>query len=226
MKISIPAKILAAVLLLATFTENSRAQAVSEFFITTTAFIQNTSVTSGPVGNQTVIFAQPRRLAISQKSLLGYLALAKGMTFPTGSRIVNVNSDLTAAPTFQVFNKSNVLVVDVSDIMSATPSGVFGAQVQTGKTVAAEPSPSVATTQVFTFVYDDTGSPGGIGLQFCVSGPMTLTTTNGKTNALGHSVTQQWTLLTGSGDGKLAGKDLYTFGGVAMNSLVQIPPVP
>jgi len=195
--------------------------------ITATALVQNGSNTSGNI--QTT--SAPTKLTLDTKHLLAFLNLAKNgpmaPPFPAGAKLVGV-SDSGSGVTFQVWDKNNGLIVDVADILTASMGGDYGSDVSSGKqninTQLA--SPTNTDQQIFTLLYDDTGSGGS--LQFYLTGLMTSTQTDtapsGMAGTYKETQTNKGTSMTG--DGNYQGNSLVITGGFTATASGTLTIVP
>ena len=94
-------------------------------------------------------------------------------SFPGGSKLVAVVSvtDNTVMA-FQVIDKKNNLLVDVSDILSFSMDGRSAANISTGRVSVSSglASPSASYFYISTLTFDDTAINGGKNIKFYLSG--------------------------------------------------------
>ncbi len=155
---------------------NLHAQVNAVVNFSAVAVVQNTG---NPADNGLVTTTgAPTKFSINTKSLLVYLAQAEQIegnwnspTFPAGAKLVAV---LTAGsgnlPDFQVVDKTNTLLVDVSDLLTGTASGTYGADIYSGKVSddTGLAAPTFSDVIQFTLTYDSTGVAGAADLQFSI----------------------------------------------------------
>jgi len=150
-----------------------QAQTTNQVIITATATVQNPS--SNDNGTVTTTPA-PTSLALSTKQILSFLAVDESSegnyaqtNFPAGAKLMLL-PDTGSGPDFQVWGKTNNLLVDVSDLLTLTNGGDYGSLITSGKINDANSLPSPATTnqQIVTIDYDDSSAGGN--LQFYISG--------------------------------------------------------
>jgi hypothetical protein len=138
-----------------------------------------------------------------------------GSTFPAGAKLVAISSSTNNSPDFQVLDKHNNFLVDVSDLLSVTNSGVFGSDISSGKTSDSTglADPSQLDQQVYTVIYDDSFSTGLV--QFSFTGVIKNTTTDSKPNSTTgvYKETQSHNISSGQGDGAYEGVPAVVTGG-------------
>ena len=188
-------------------------QVMNTVTITTAIQLQNNSSTTGTITTTTA----PTKYAFDTKQILAGLAEAEyleghypGYTFPSGfpagAKLVmvatagqNTNFD------FQVVTSKNVLIVDVSDLLTGLATGVYGGDITSGKKVTTTglADPTLTDAEIFTVTYDDTGVPGSLGIKLALSGLMTNTVTDTVPNktTLVYTETQTHILTAAAGDG-------------------------
>jgi hypothetical protein len=153
----------------------------------------------------------PIRISITTKSLLTLLAadeFSEGnysqATFPIGAKLIYLsNTDDISAGDFQVWDKNNTLLVDVSDIMSY---GQVGSVLVQNSRIQDSTGLPLSENQLYIgeFVFDDTGAGGDLQLAFGGESSVTISAQmTGATTASGSiSAT-----LKGFGGGFAGGND-------------------
>jgi hypothetical protein len=216
------------------------AQLTNLVTITATAQVQGTNSysynTKTHVGTYT--YAAPTKVAISTKQLLTRLALAEntegnytaGTTFPSGAKLVAVNGSGNG-PDFQVLASNSSLLVDVSDLLTGTNSGVYSNggnnSVYSGKysyqhNVAVG---SETDLQIFSLNYNDVAVFGDSeGLEFSLSGLATSTETESAPNSktLAYTATQSIKLSNGAGDGFYKNSYFIVTGGLSASGSAKL----
>jgi hypothetical protein len=151
--------------------------------LTGTASMQGSSTNNGTVTQ----YAAPTKYAFATKDILQNLALDenaagkyKPTTFPSGAQLVaTVSNNGPNKGTFQVLDKNNHLLVDVSNIISMS-YGTYGNLIisgnQNGNTGLSSPSRTVSN--VLTISYDDSGITGSVRFRFYMTGIITGTTSD------------------------------------------------
>lgn len=179
------------------------------------------SEVSSDNGNVTT-YAAPIKFSIKTKDILSALAIAENQegnypssSFPSGAKlVVFLTGGDSSSPDFEVVDKSNNFLVDVSDIVSGTPSG--SAYVYSGKVSddTGLGSPSQTDIQIYTITYDDTGIDGSLNLQFTLTGVLTELVSDGKVNlSTGlYTESQSHKLTLGTGDGSFSGQAIIVSG--------------
>ena len=200
-----------------------QAQVTCAITITTTASAQNGSTDNGTT-NTTLA---PIKVSIDTKQILAAMALAEnaagnypaGTSFPTGAKLVVVISN-NNAPDFQVLDKTNHLLVDVSDILFGLNSGNNGSDIFSGKQTDATglSSPTTTDLQIFTLAYDDTAILGSDKIKLYLTGLAINTTTDTVPNKLTgvYTETQSHKMANAAGDGSQDGLAFVLTGSVAV----------
>lgn len=173
-----------------------------------TATVQNQ--TTNDVNGITTIPA-PTKISITTKSLLALLAKDEYAesnyaqpSFPSGAKLIYLNkTDDINAGDFQVWDKNNTLLVDVSDIMSYQQLG--SVLVQSAKIQDSTGLPlSEKELYVGEFDFDDAGAGGNLQLAF--GGEATVTISAKMTGATTASGSISAT-LKGVGEGYSGASD-------------------
>ena len=161
---------------------NLQAQTTNLVTITATATVQNPNTADNQINTTT---PAPTTLTVDTKKILALLAVSEGgegnytnTTFPSGAKLVLL-PDTGNGPIFAVLGKTNnVLISDVSDILTFTAGGTYQAIVQSGKINdnTQLSNPSTTNQQIVTITYDDTSAGGN--LQFSLSGVDVSTVTD------------------------------------------------
>lgn len=127
-------------------------------------------------------------------------------------------------PIFQVLDKNNKFLVDVTDILSGFNAGVFHAGVVSGKTNdnTGLASPTTTDLQIFALFYDDTQAGGS--LQFNLLGVLTNTKTDTTPNAKTKTYTQTEShkMPTAAGDGNYQNSPLIITGGFTASGSIKL----
>jgi hypothetical protein len=199
-----------------------QAQIISLVTITATASVQNPTTDNGTVSTTSA----PTKVSVTTKQILSALAIAEhiegnylpGSTFPAGAKLVVVIGHGGTPPDFQVVDAHNILLVDVSDIISAQNTGQFGSKVTSGKQndVTGLANPSQTELQIFTLIYDDTAIAGSQNIQFYLTGAMSSVTTDTVPNVATGAYTETQTdkMTDGAGDGNANAVPLVITGSV------------
>lgn len=208
-KISQIAVPVAALAFLALSAGSLQAQVTNVITFSLTGMVQGGSTDNGT----TTTTASPTKHTLATKDILSLLATDESTVFPSGAKLVVIGGggdDLV----FQVLDKNNNFLVDVSDIISGEGTGNFGQDIFSGKQIDANSlsSPTITDLQIFTIFYDDTGDGGT--LQFYLTGLITNTTTDTTPNNITgvYKETQSHKLSTGAGDGNFQGTPLVLTG--------------
>jgi hypothetical protein len=165
----------------------------------------------------------PVTKSANMTDILGWLAVDENAeskygetTFPAGAKLVVIGGSGNS-PDLQVLDKHNNFLVDVSDILSLTNSGVYGSDVSSGKTsdTTSLADPSQTDQQVYTVNYDDSLVTGGANVQFSFSGVIKNVTTDSTPNKTTgvFKETQSHTISGGQGDGVYHGIPAIVTGG-------------
>ena len=191
---------------------------------TGTALVQGSSTNNGAVTQ----YAAPAKQALATKDILQHLALDenaagkyKSTTFPSGAQLVAIISNTAGNKgTFQVLDKNNNLLVDVSNILSIS-YGTYGHSIISGlqNDDTGLSAPSRAVSNVLTISYDDSGITGSVGFRFYMTGMITRTTTDttpsGKTRV--YTETQSGTMSTAAGEGDYQGQPFVFTGSLTLS---------
>jgi hypothetical protein len=184
-------------------------QVMNTVTLTTAIQLQNNSTNNGTITTTPA----PIKYAFDTKQILAALAGAEFIEgkyalpfFPSGAKLVMVfTAGQTSNFDFQVVSSSNVVLVDVSDLLTGLATGVYGGDITSGKKLNATgvADPSLTDAEIFTVTYDDTGVPGSLGVKLALSGLLTNTVTDtvpNKTTGV-YTETQTHTLTGAAGDG-------------------------
>jgi hypothetical protein len=213
------AKILAgaAALAFVTLTAGSlQAQVTNVVTISFTATEQNTNsttngvviTTKAPVTHSATTADILRWLAIDENAETNY----SGTNFPSGAKLVAISGPENA-PDVQVVDKHNNYLVDVSDILSLTKSGVYDANVNSGKSNDTNnlAAPTQTDQKVYSINYDDSLATSNILFSF--AGVLKSTTTDTTPNPEGvYKETESHTMSSGQGDGLYYGNQFVITG--------------
>jgi hypothetical protein len=213
---------------------NLAAQVTNTLTITSTASVQNINTTDNGTVSTT---PAPTKYSVDTKQILTALALAEnlegtypaGTTFPSGAKLVVVIANGSGTPPdFQVLDKTNHLLVDVSDIISAQTTGNFGSDVFSGKQndTTGLANPTQTDLQIFSIFYDDTAVPGSKNIQLYLTGLMTNVTTDSVPNKTtgAFTETQSHKMTTSAGDGNYNGNPLVVTGSVTATGKAVFSP--
>ena len=161
-------------------------------------------------------------LAFDENAEGNYLA---GTNFPSGAKLVIDGK----SGDFQVLGKTNNLLVDVSDIMTANNPGTNN--IQSGKSTSLNPGFGTSTDlQLLTIKFDDTSIPGDAGLQFYLTGigtgKITGSTPNKSTGA--YTESSSGSLSSGTGEGSYLGNPFVCTGTASASgkAMLNINPSP
>jgi len=173
----------AALALLSTTLGNLQAQVTCVLALSGSVSVQGSSTDDGAVTK----YASPTKHSFVTKDILKNLALDENAagkynatTFPAGAKLVaiissrgNDNGD------FQVLDKNNNLLVDVTNIISIS-YGDYGNFIISGKQKDSTglSNPSRVVSNVLRINYDDSRVTGNAGFKFYMSGIITGTTTD------------------------------------------------
>jgi hypothetical protein len=195
----------------------------------TVAFTASVQGNTNDDGTITTV-AAPSKHSVATANLLSWLALAENgegnfpsNSFPSGAKLVVFQQD------FMVLDKNNNLLVDVSDIISATDSK-FGVSVVSGKQNDTTGLAATSETELhlLTIHYDDTGIPGSNNVKFYLMGMMTSTTTDTAPNSSTqiYTETQSHKLASGIGEGFYQGQPFTitgTLSAIGKGNFVFVP---
>jgi hypothetical protein len=186
--------------------------------IALTASVQGASTDNGTITTT----AAPSKHAVATKDILGFLAQAEhakgkyaaGTTFPAGAKLVVVTGSGNGG--FQVLDKNNKPLVDVSDIISSV-NGTMDNNIHSGKQIDANglATPSRTALHILTIKHDDTGIAGSAGVLFYMTGFMTSTTTDATPKSGLYTESQTHTLVSGVGEGTYQGIPLVLTGSLS-----------
>ena len=120
---------------------------------------------------------------LTTKTILGFLArdeFAAGRysatNFPAGAKLVAIVS--TGGDDYQVLDKKNQLLVDVSNIITfSTTSEVYVGRTKSFPVVGVAGDPTEVRWQAATFSYDDSAITGSVGFHYTMVGTMKRTVT-------------------------------------------------
>ncbi len=152
---------------------------------------------------------EPTSLVLSTKQILSFLALDENSegnythtNFPVGAKLMLL-PDTGSGPDFQVWGKTNNLLVDVSDLLTLTYGGNYGALVSSGKVNDATslPSPTSTNQQIVTITYDDSSIGGNLQFYISGSGKETITYSGIQGGAGTYKETESIIATGMSGDG-------------------------
>ena len=183
-------------------------QVINTVTLTTTIQLQTNPNNNGT----TTTLAAPIKYSFDTKQILSALAKAENLegnygssTFPVGAKLVTVVTAIRNTFDFQVLDKNNNLLVDVSDVLIGLSTGVNGSDVFSGKYIDSNvlADPKLTDAEIFTVTYNDTAIPGSDDIVLSLSGLMTNTVTDGVPNATTkiYSESQTHTLTAAAGDG-------------------------
>lgn len=144
----------------------------------------------------------PKKHSVNTATILGWLAADTTNIFSAGSKLVVVGDG-----DFQVLDKHDNFEADVASLLSVTDSGVFGAEIFSGKSNDTNnlADPTTTKQEVDSITYNDIATTGNYLFSF--SGVITSTTTDTKPNATtgNYKETQSHTMSSGQGDGMYEG---------------------
>ena len=191
------------------------AQLAEVLTITLTASVQNPNSTDN--GTVTTTPA-PVKHSVDTKDILLWLAQDENAetnygstTFPSGAKLVTINGN---SQDFQVLDKNNNLLVDVSDILSSSNPGnnnIFSGKQNDTNQLAA---PTTTSSSLLTITFDDTAIVGGVGVKFFLTGIGTGKTTDTAPNATtgAYTETDSGALSTAAGEGSYQGNPFVCTG--------------
>jgi hypothetical protein len=128
-------------------------------------------------------------------------------TFPSGAKLVEVDGS------FQVLDKNNNLLVDVSNIITLSTGNNY---ISAGKVDDSSglASPSTTVTQILFLTFDDTHIGGDI--QFTIGGLATITTNDTKPNGYGlYTEKTSYKASAVAGEGTAKGASIVISGTVS-----------
>jgi hypothetical protein len=190
-----------------------QAQLTQILTITATASLQGGSTDNGTV----TTYAAPIKHTADTKQILAFLAQDENVegnygstNFPSGAKLV-----IAANGAFQVLDKSDNLLVDVSDILSSSNPGtnnIFSGKQNDTNGLA---SPTTTDLSLLTITFDDSNvGEGAVGLTFSMTGigtgKTTDTTPNVSTGA--YTETDSGSLTSATGEGSYQGDPLVVTG--------------
>ncbi len=212
-KISQIAVPVAALAFLALSAGSLQAQVTNVVTVSFTGMEQNSSSDNGT----TTTTASPIKRTLATKDILSLLAEDEGAPFPSGAKLVVIGGQGGPGPgdlDFQVLDKNNHFLADVSDIISGEGTGNFAQDILSGKQndLTELSTPTTTDLQIFTIFYDDTGAGGS--LQFYLTGLITNTTTDTTPNNTTHvyKQTESHKISSGAGDGNFEGNPIVVTG--------------
>jgi hypothetical protein len=193
-----------------------QAQVTNIVSISFTATEQNTNQTDN--GTVTTTPA-PSKHSATTSTILDWLAADENTeghyaqtSFPAGAKLVAISGGGNA-PDLQVVAKNNSFLVDVSDILSITNNGPFGADVSSGKNndTNSLAAPTKTDQEYTSLVYNDSLSTSNYLFSF---GGITVNTTTDTTPKDGiYKETESHTISSGQGDGLYFGTQFVITGG-------------
>jgi len=208
----------AAVLSLLTLADGSlQAQVTNLVTISGTALLQGDTTNNGTISTT----AAPIKYAVSTKTILAQLATDENAAgnyptnvFPSGAKLVAIvspGSGFFNNADFQVLDKTNKLLVDVSDILSASQGNNL---IYSGKSSDATQlsSPTQNANLIVFLTYDDSGSTGA--LEFQIGGLMAATVSDTTPNVITgvYTETQSAKIAAMAGEGTADGNP-FVFSG-------------
>ena len=158
-----------------------QAQVPTVLAITGTQVLESNSNDNGTITTTPA----PTRRPLTTKRILEILALDEyeagkytAKAFPPGAKLRVIISSPKSV--FQVVDKNNNLLVDVSNIISINSGGINGTYLTSGKEndTTGLPSPSRTIVNLLTFRFDDSHIAGSVGFQFYMTGVVSGTTTD------------------------------------------------
>jgi hypothetical protein len=194
--------------------------------ITATALGQNNNSTNNGTVTTTSV---PHKYTLGTKQILAFLAQAEfremkygSPAFPSGAKLMAIGAPSSPVVTFQVWDKNDHTLVDVSDIITSGKGGFsgsgdcYGSNINSGKQSNNThlSSPTQTFHQMTTLFYNDISTGGS--LQFYLTGLMTSTSTAtapiGEKPAL-YKETQTNKCDTAAGDGNYLSNPMVITGG-------------
>jgi hypothetical protein len=197
--------------------------------------------TNSHTGITTDIYATPTKHSVATKDLLALLALDEnaegnypaGTNFPSGAKLVIITPDpdggsggsVTLTPVgntpvvnnsgpFQVVDKNNNTLVDVSDIISINSAG--SNVITSSRSTSSNPGLGTSTDlELLSIKFDDTGAGGS--LKFFLTGIWTSKTTDTTPNKTTGAYTESssGSLSFGTGEGSYLGNPFVCTGTVS-----------
>jgi hypothetical protein len=219
-------KLIAGAVVLAVLTlaaNRTQANVTNVITVAATALVQNNATDNGTITTT----PSPTSQSITTKTLLNWLAqdeyaegnYTAGTTFPSGAQFV-VFDHGTNGSYFQVLAANHTLLVDVSDIISAT-EGTYGNDITSGKQVDTNglASPTTTDIHILTITFDDsavaTTFGSTVGVKFYLTGLMTETTTDTKPSSLGvYTKSKTSKMASSAGEGFYQGQPFTISGSV------------
>jgi hypothetical protein len=197
--------------------------------------------TNSHTGIITYTYATPTKHSVATKDILALLATDNQTTLPSGAKLVishvtPPDGVVTLAPDgnspvinnvnnmdedFQVVDKNNNLLMDVSDIMSINIAG--GNDITSSKSTSSNPGRGTSSNeQLLSISFDDTGVGGN--LKFFLTGirtGKTTDTTPSKTTGA-YTESSSSSLSSGTGEGSYRGNPLVCTGTVSTSGKVSL----
>ena len=188
---------------------------------------QMSSTTNGSI----VTAAAPAKATVTTANILNALATDEhaeahllGTPFPAGAKLVVIDGN--GGGSFKVLDANNQVIVDVSDILSASngKNDIFsGSQ----NDVTGLASTTVADDNLLIFTYDDSGIlVGGAGLKFSMQGLSENKTTDTAPVAGVYTETHSSKVVDATGEGNVEGHPFVLFGSLtaAGKGTLILPP--
>lgn len=196
--------------------------------VTNVLTINATVMTQGNTNDNGTVttIAAPIKESVETKQVLEFLAVdenAEGNypsnSFPTGAKLVVIgDSD------FQVLNKSNKFLVDVSGVLSVQDVNEGTNDMISGKVINETGLADTTLTDlhVLKFIYDDSAVSGGVGLQFYLEGLMTSTVTDTAPKAGKYTETKSNKITSALGEGNFQGTPFVITGSLTADGKATI----
>ena len=191
--------------------------------ITATAEAQGGTNDNGTV----TTIKKPTKLTLDTKQILAFLAedeYAEGeyasTNFPTGAKLVVIGGD------FQVLDKTNNFLVDVSDILSIEKgtNDIVSGKINDSTGLYEN---SATKVYILRISYDDSGISGGAGLQFYLAGLMRCTVTNTAPNESGfYTETDSDRMDASAGQGHYQDRSFVITGSLTLAGIPHRSPPP
>jgi hypothetical protein len=200
-----------------------QAQVLNVVTISGTALVQSPSSQTGFI----VTTPAGAKFSLTTKSLLIAMAVYEKLAghyfgpvpFPAGSKLVAAQF-YAGLPRFEVLDKTNHLLVDVSDILVGGPSNFFDSTVASGKfnSVTLLAAPTQSFNELYTLSFNDTAVVGSSNVKFNLIGVMTHSRTDGRVSAsTGIYTESQTNKMSAAGDGKSSNVPLTITGSVSFS---------
>jgi hypothetical protein len=179
--------------------------------ISFTAMVGNTNDTTN---NGVEFVPGPSAHSVTTSTILGWLATDEhaeskysGTSFPAGSKLI------THGGSFQVLDKNDNFLADVSDILSSTNNQIFNDSINSGKlnTESGLFDPTLNVQTVTAILYNDSASTGNY--QFYFAGLETAKITDTVPKSGTYKMTETITVSSGTGNGRFLGAPIVVTGG-------------